>query len=115
MYKYEVTREELDSIPIASREFIEECKLIGEKYKKKNDFFNFDALRYIAKEYKSMPKENDGISDCLTIGIDFMPDLKEGCLVVMRKSGNDIYFLNQFRGKEALELYYKLIGENNHE
>lgn len=113
MYKYEISKEDLDNIPVASREFIEECKLIGEKYKKKNDFFDFDALKHIAKEYKSMPKENDGISDCLTIGIDFMPDLKEECLVVMRKSGNDIYFLNQFRGKEAREIYNKLIGVKN--
>lgn len=70
-----------------------------------------DALLWTAaKKYKSMPKEENGISDCLTIGVDFMQDLEEGCLVVMRKSGDDIYLLNQFRNKEALELYYKLIG-----
>jgi hypothetical protein len=75
-----------------------------------------DALLYtIAEKYKSMPPENNGISDCLTIGVDFEPDLKNGCLVVMRQNDDEIYVLNQFRNEEALELYNKLIGVRNAE
>lgn len=71
-----------------------------------------DALLYtIAEKYKSMPNENNGINDCLTIGVDFEPDLENGCLVIMRQRGDEIYVLNQFRNEEALELYHKLIGK----
>ena len=69
-------------------------------------------LEAAAMKYKSMPVEESGISDCLTIGIDFEPDLKYGSLVVIRKDyDNDIYVLNEFRNEEALELYHKLIGK----
>ena len=55
---------------------------------------------------------SNGIEDCLTIGVDFMPDLENGCLVVMRRNGDDIHIINQFRDDEALELYNKLTGQN---
>lgn len=64
---------------------------------------------------KSTLEEKNGVNDCLTLGIDFMPDLENGCLVVMRQRGDDIYVVNQFRNDEALELYNKLIGVKENE
>ena len=57
----------------------------------------------------AMPKEENGISDCLYIGVDFTLNDDE-TLVVMRKKGSDTYVINQFRNDEAVELYNKLIG-----
>ena len=67
-------------------------------------------LEVAAMEYKQMQKEENGISDCLYIGVDFAPD-DDGTLVVMRRKGTDTDVINQFRNNEALELYKKLIGE----
>ena len=66
-------------------------------------------LEAIAMKYKSMPKEENGISDCLYIGVDFAPNDDE-TLVVMRRKGSDTYVINRFRNDEAVEIYNKLIG-----
>jgi hypothetical protein len=66
-------------------------------------------LEAVAIEYKTMQKEEKGISDCLYIGVDFAPNDDE-TLVVMRRKGSDTYVINQFRNDEAVELYNKLIG-----
>ena len=62
MSVYKVSKEELDNIPIASKEFLDGCKIVGEKYKKK---------------YKN-------IEDCLVIGVDFSQNDTD-MLMVMRK------------------------------
>ena len=69
-------------------------------------------LEAVAIEYKTIPKEENGISDCLYIGVDFTPN-DDKTLVVMRRKGADTYVVNQFRNDEALELYNKLIGAKN--
>lgn len=78
----------------------------------KNNFF-YDTmqglLEAVAIEYKTMQKEEKGISDRLYIGVDFALDDDE-TLVVMRRKGDDTYVINQFRNDEAVELYNKLIG-----
>ena len=71
-------------------------------------------LEAVAMKYKSMPKEENGISDCLYIGVDFALNDDE-TLVVMRRKGSDTYIINQFRNDEAVELYNKLIGVRNAE
>lgn len=75
-----------------------------------SEFFSFEKLKKVAMEYKSMPKEENGICDSLHIRVDFEPN---GCgaLVVMRRDGSDTYVINQFINDEALELYNKLIGK----
>lgn len=67
-------------------------------------------LEAVAIKYKSMPKEENGISDCLYIGVDFTQKDDE-TLVVARRKGIDTHVINQFKNDEALELYNKLIGK----
>lgn len=66
-------------------------------------------LEAAAMKYRTMPKEENSISDCLYIGVDFAPN-DDNTLVVMRRNGTNTYVVNQFRNDEALELYNKLIG-----
>ena len=90
-YVYKVSAEDMKRIreqPAVSEEFLEKCKRVAEKYKKKDK----------------------NISECLYIGVDFS-STDEDCLVVMRKDGDETYVVNQFRNDEALELYNKLIRE----
>lgn len=90
-YVYKVSAEDMKRIheqPAVSEEFLEKCKRVAEKYKKKDK----------------------NISECLYIGVDFS-SADEDCLVVMRKDGDETYVVNQFRNDEALELYNKLIGK----
>ena len=61
-------------------------------------------LKAATMKYKSMLKEENGISDCLYIGVDFAPN-DDNTLVVMRRKGTDTYFINQFKNDEAVELY----------
>lgn len=74
-----------------------------------SEFFNFEELTKAANYYKSQPKEEKGISDCLYIGVDFAQNDDE-TLVVTRRKGTDVYVVNQFRNDEAVEMYNKLIG-----
>ena len=52
------------------------------------------------------------INESLLIGVSFTDDENNGVLVVGRKSPNQsVDIINAFQGKEAEELYKKLIGK----
>ena len=91
-YVYEVSSEVLDNVQPASKEFLEECKKVREKYKKKN--INVDC-----------------ISDALSIGVDFSPNDRD-VISVLRRSGDKIYVVNVLTDEEAVEIYNKLIGKD---
>ena len=55
----------------------------------------------------------ENIEDCLTIGVDFNAFDNSGCLVVTRRKGEDVCVINMIRDDEALEIYNKLIGNND--
>ena len=76
-----------------------------------SDLFNYDALVDAARYYCVEPKINKEkyVNDCLIIAVDFTP-FDDEILVVMRKEGNKMYAINQFRNEEAREIYNKLIG-----
>lgn len=55
-----------------------------------------------------------GISDTLLIGVDFTHNKDTGVLVVGRKQkGGIVEIVNAFQGKEAEELYKKLITKKS--
>lgn len=88
MSVYKVSKEELDNIPIASKEFLDDCKTVGEKYKKK---------------YKN-------IEDYLVVGVDFSLSDTD-MLMVMRRKGKETHIINLLKDDEAREVYNKLIGK----
>ena len=91
-YVYEVSSEALDNVQPASKDFLEECKSVRDKYRKKDT--NIDC-----------------VSDALSIGVDFSPNERD-VLVVMRKTGDEIYVVNMLKDEEAVEIYNKLIGKD---
>ena len=89
-YVYEVPSEALDNIQPVSKEFLDECKKVREKYEKKNT-------------------DVSGISDCLTIGVDFSHNDRD-MISVIRRKGDEMYVVNVLTDEEAVEVYNKLIG-----
>ena len=77
----------------------------------KDSLFSIENLKICTDYHNQQPNEKHGISDSLIIGIDFYPNLKNGCLIVAKREKDKIYILNEFRNDKALELYYKLIGK----
>ena len=52
------------------------------------------------------------INESLLVGINFTNDEDAGVLIVGRKRPNQsVDIINAFQGKEAIELYKKLIGK----
>ena len=59
-----------------------------------------------------MPKEENGISDFLYVGVDFAPN-ETDMLMVMRRKGDETHIINLLKNEEAREVYNKLIGVKN--
>lgn len=79
-----------------------------------NSLFGFDVkekLKQAAIYFNSMPEEEQGIQDCLTIGVDISPN-DVPYITVMRRVGNDTFVVNRFVDDEAIALYNKLIGKD---
>ena len=53
---------------------------------------------------------NKSVEDMLYIGVDFSPNDRD-VLVVMRKTGDEVYVVNTLKDEEAVEIYNKLIGK----
>lgn len=52
------------------------------------------------------------INESLLVGVDFTNDKDTGVLIVGRKRPNkSVEIINAFQGKEAEELYKKLVGK----
>ena len=79
-----------------------------------SDYFDLEKLKQAATYFNSMPEEEQGIQDCLTIGVDISPN-DVPYIAVMRNIGNVTSVINRFVDDEAIELYNKLIGKGEQE
>lgn len=52
--------------------------------------------------------KNPRINESLIIGVDF-PNRDDGVLIVVRQKNGEVTIINAFQGKEAFDIYEKLI------
>lgn len=61
--------------------------------------------------------KNPKINESLIVGVDFSEGSDEGVLIVGRQKNGEVTIINAFQGKEAFDIYEKLISvktEANH-
>lgn len=54
--------------------------------------------------------KNPRINESLIIGVDFSERDDEGILIVGRQKNGEVTIINAFQGKEAFDIYEKLIS-----
>ena len=55
--------------------------------------------------------EYKDIEDCLVIGVDFDSRTNNGVVAIGRHKNGSLHIINVLENEEALDIYYKLIGE----
>lgn len=53
--------------------------------------------------------KNPKINESLIIGVDFSSERDNGVLIVGRQKNGEVTIINAFQGKEAFDIYEKLI------
>lgn len=55
------------------------------------------------------------VNECLLVSVDFTKGADTGVLIVGRQKGGKVDIINAFQGREAIDIYRKLITVNKKE